>query len=162
MEPLVIGILALAAAIGLGIGVLALFRILSVRHAHHQRQEMADAREAFHRQRERLEAKFLQLASESGMPRGLRWVNCDFRDEVSLARDCETGALTALVAVTISFEAIEGGGMEEVEAVSNLRAATAVFQYENGKWTTLGRAIMNLEPVEAIAHFRGKLAPIGD
>ena len=160
--PQLSGVIALAAAIALGVGCMALLRLLASKKASQQRTEMAAARQAFHRQRERLEAIFLKLASESGKPRGLQWVNCDFRDEVSLARDCETGALTALVAVTISFEAIEGGSMEDVEAVGNLRAATAVFQYDQGKWSTQGRAIMNLEPLEAIAHFRGKLAPIAD
>ena len=160
--PLILGGIALTLASALAAGCVLLVKALARRKVARQRTEMAAARFAFHRQREHLEAKFLQLASESGKPRGLRWVNCDFRDEVSLARDCETGALTALVGVTISFEAIEGGGMEDVEAVSNLRAATAVFQYDKGQWATQGQAIMNLEPLEAIAHFRGKLAPIAD
>ena len=161
-SPLFFGAIALTVASALGAGAVLLIKALARRKIVRQRAEMAAARLAFHRQREHLEAKFLQLASESGKPRGLRWVNCDFRDEISLARDCESGALTALVGVTISFEAMEGGGMEDVEAVSNLRAATAVFQYDKGQWSTQGRAIMNLEPLEAIAHFRGKLAPIAD
>lgn len=91
--------------------------------------EYSQARRTFHPQRERLEMKFLQLASKSGKPRGLRWVNCDFENGVAYARDRQTKALCAFVGVTISFEAVEGGGMEEVEAVGNLRAATAVFRF---------------------------------
>ena len=151
----------------LSIAVAALFLgfvILWVRYrvAARRRDEMIAARKSFHQRREWIEARFITEAMQSGKPRGLRWVNCDFRDDVSFARDCETGQLTALVGVTISFEAIEGGGMEEVEAVSNLRAATAVFHYEKGQWTTKGRAIMNLEPLEAIEHFRGKLVRIAE
>ena len=119
----------------------------------------ARARQAFRLRREWLEAKFFELAAGSGRPRGLRWTECDFADEVTYARDRRSGRLSALVAVTISFEAIEGGGMEEVEAVGNLRAATAMFQF-NGRsrcWETNGRAIFNLNPYEAVEHFRSDL-----
>src|SRR5690606_31558471 len=90
--------------------------------------QLAKARQDFHRHRERLEARFFELAAASGKPRGVRWVDCDFDDDVAYARDRHTGDLAALVAVTIRFEAIEGGPMEDVEAVGNLRAATAVFR----------------------------------
>jgi len=126
----------------------------------HRRLEAA--RKLFHQRREWLEAKFVELASSSGKPRGLNWKNCDFSDDVTFARDRQSGTLTAFAAVTISFEAIEGGGMEDVEAVGNLRAATAVFQYSAGKWSTQGRAIMNLEPAEAIQRFHRALELIGD
>lgn len=119
------------------------------------------ARRDFHRCRERLEAKFLQLAGESGKPRGLRWSACDFEDDVSYARDRRSGELRAFVAVTIAFEAIEGGGMEEVEAVGNLRAATAEFRLVDGRWRTDGRAIFNLNPTEAIDYYRENLEMVG-
>ena len=115
----------------------------------------------FRLQREQLEARFVKLASESGKPRGLRWIDCDFQNEVTYARDRATGELSALVGVTISFEAVEGGGMEDVEAVGNLRAATAVFQYADGRWTTHGRAIFNLNPQEAIQYYQSKLERVG-
>ncbi|NIP84859.1 MAG: hypothetical protein GTO03_04600 [Planctomycetales bacterium] len=130
--------------------------------ARRRRQRLAAARKLFHQRREWLEARFVELASASGKPRGLRWKECDFSDAVTFARDRQTGGLTALAAVTISFEAIEGEGMEEVEAVGNLRAATAVFQYGAGQWSTQGRAIMNLEPAEAIQRFHRALESIGD
>jgi hypothetical protein len=123
---------------------------------------VADARLRFHRQRERLEARFLQLASTSGKPRGLAWTECEFGDKVVYARDRQTGRLTALVAVTISFEAVPGGGMEEVEAVSNLRAATAVFHFESDGWQTDGRVVFNLDPAETIAHFHKNLERVAD
>ncbi|MEX2119333.1 MAG: hypothetical protein WD847_07050 [Pirellulales bacterium] len=119
------------------------------------------ARKEFHQQRERLEAKFVQLASTSGKPRGLRWTACEFDDDVAYARDRHSGELCALVAVTIGFEAIEGGLMEGVEAVGNLRAATAVFRVERGRWQTDGRAIFNLNPTEAIAYYQDNLEIVG-
>jgi len=124
--------------------------------------QLSQARQLFHQQRERLEARFLDMAANSGRPRGLAWTNCDFEDEITFAHDRSTGELTALVGVTISFEAVEGGGMEEVEAVGNLRAATAVFRYRASGWATDGRAIFNLEPNEAVEHFRGTLERIAE
>jgi hypothetical protein len=115
------------------------------------------AQHAFRLKREYLEAKFFELAANSGKPRGLQWVGCDFDNDVAYAKDRETGELTALVGITIRFAAIEGGGMEEVEAVGNLRAATAVFQFRDRQWRSDGRAIFNLNPAEAIRHFRSSL-----
>ena len=59
------------------------------------------ARRDFHRQRERLEAKFLSLATRSGKPRGLDWVRCDFEDSVIYARHRQSGEISAFVGVTI-------------------------------------------------------------
>lgn len=117
----------------------------------------ARAMKDFHAQREYLEAKFFEIASSSGMPRGLAWTQCRFADGVAYARDRQTGDLSALVSVTIGFKAVEGGGMEDVEAVKNLRAATAVFFFAGGRWTTQGRAIFNLNPAEAIDFYADDL-----
>lgn len=119
------------------------------------------ARADFHLQRERLEARFLTLASQSGRPRGLRWTDCDFEDAVAYARDRKTRHVTAFVGVTISFEAVAGGPMEGVEAVGNLRAATAVFHFRNAHWETEGRAVFNLNPTEAIAYYHDDFEMIG-
>ncbi len=118
---------------------------------------LEQAKQRFHLRREWLEARFFTLASASGKPRGLSWVDCEFEDEVSLARDRGSGQLRAFVGVTIRFAAVVGGGMEENENVSRLRAATSVFLLEGETWTTQGRAIFNLSPVQAIAHFREEL-----
>jgi hypothetical protein len=123
--------------------------------------QLARYRKDFHRQRERLEAKFFQLASNSGRPRGLDWTGCDFDNDVIYARDRRSGEISAFVAVTISFEAIIGGGMEDVEAVGNLRAATAVFRVQQGRWSTDGRAIFNLNPTEAVEYFHDNLELVG-
>lgn len=150
--PLVVAVLA--------IGAFALARFPALR-SKRRHAELARAKKGFHLQRERLEARFVQLAGASGKPRGLRWVNCEFDDDVTYARERLSGQLRALVGVTISFEAIEGGGMEEVEAVGNLRAATAVFSADKDCWTTEGRALFNLNPDEAIDYFGADLVRIG-
>jgi hypothetical protein len=111
------------------------------------------ARELFLLQRERLELLFMPAAAASGKPRGLRWKDCTFESGVEFARDRKTRQLIALVPVTIQFEAIEGGEMEGVSAVANLRNATAVFYFDQGKWLTGGRAVFNMNPAEALARF---------
>lgn len=116
-----------------------------------------EARRLFHLQRERLEHRFLLLAAQSGKPRGLEWVECDFADEVAFARDRNSGRLRALVGVTIRFRAAPGGGMEDNPNVENLRAATALFHLEGRQWNTDGRAIFNLNPREAIRHYQQEL-----
>jgi hypothetical protein len=112
------------------------------------------ARELFLLQRERLEAKFVTAASATGKPRGLRWKNCAFENEIELARQRKTGQLVALVPVTIQFEAVEGSDMEGLPAVGNLRNASAVFFFQRGQWLTAGKAVFNLNPAEVIQHFR--------
>ena len=114
----------------------------------------------FARDRKALESKFFQDASRSGKPRGLAWKQCAFQDGVLLGRDRANGEIVGLVGVTIGFEAIEGGGMEDVEAVGNLRAATAVFTHNGREWTTQGKVIFNLEPREVLERYRESLVPI--
>lgn len=116
-----------------------------------------EAKRTFRQRREWLEARFVTVASQSGKPRGLLWRNCDFADDVTFARDRQSGALQALIAATIEFEAEIGGGMEDVEAVSRKRAATAVFEFDGEEWVTSGRVVFNLSPVETIQHFRHEL-----
>ena len=41
--------------------------------------------------------------------------------------------------------------------LGRVRAATAVFLHRAGKWETDGRAIMNLDPRQAISHFQHEL-----
>ncbi|MFN0051322.1 MAG: hypothetical protein ACKV0T_03975 [Planctomycetales bacterium] len=124
------------------------------------RREFDRARQSFRREREVLEAKFFDLASASGKPRGLRWVDCDWLDAVSFARDRQTGLLAAFVAVNIRFEAIEGEEMEGVAAVGNVRDAAAVFHYQAGHWGTGGRALFNMNPADALARLNGQFEPL--
>ena len=118
------------------------------------------ARELFHLQRERLEAKFMAMAAKSGKPRGLRWLDADWENAVRYVRDRHSGDLAALVGITVSFEAIPGGGMEDNPNVSNLRDATAVFNYVRGQWITEGRALFNMSPDGAIDRYHDQYEPV--
>lgn len=148
------------------VGILAgIFAVIGVVFLPAWQKRMAEAqlrqaRESFQRRREWLEARFLTRAGESGKPRGLRWANCEFDDDVAFARDRRTGRPRALVAVTISFEAIPGGGMEDVEAVSNLRAATVVFRLDGAEWETDGNACFNLSPAQTIDYYQHELETV--
>jgi len=146
-----LGIPAAILLVGLTTAALLRLRVLG------RQLPLEQAKRLFHLRREWLEARFFTMAASSGKPRGLAWVDCEFEDDVSLARDRGTGQLRAFVGVTIRFAAIEGGGMEGNENVGRLRAATAVFLLKGNEWQTQGRAIFNLSPVQAIAHFREEL-----
>jgi hypothetical protein len=150
MDAAVALVLTLAAAL---VVVLVWRRWKALRGGH--RLELA--RKRFHWQREWLEARFLTLASQSGKPRGLAWSDCNFDDDVAFARDRNSGQLRALVGVTISFQAVAGGGLEDNENVGNLRSATAVFRLDGAEWSTDGRAIFNLSPAQTIQHFHHEL-----
>lgn len=138
--------------IGIAVGLLLTAFVLLARPIRNwrQRREMRSALAAFKRQREGLEAKFHDLASRSGKPRGLRWIDCDFLDTVTFARHKATRLLTAFVGVNIRFEAIAGDDMEGVAAVNTVRDASAVFHFRRGVWGTGGRAVFNMNPHEAL------------
>ena len=125
-----------------------------------RRREAAEAQRLFKRRREMLEAKFFELASRQGKPRGLIWKDCDWQEPVTFARDLETGLLTAFVGVEIHFEAVEGGDMEDVEAVSTIRDAAAVFHYRAGQWGTGGKALFNMNPADALTRLEGQFEPV--
>jgi hypothetical protein len=121
------------------------------------RQVQAErAREMFKLQRQRLEADFLRAAAATGKPRGLRWKECQWEQAVEFVRERQTGRIAALVAVGIAFEAIEGGGMEDVPAVKDLKNASAVFFFSGGQWHTVGKALFNKNPDEAIEHLKNQ------
>ncbi len=100
--------------------------------------------------RQQLRDEFFRLASSSGKPRGLRWTKCDWQSAFALIKDNSTGLLTAYAGVHIGFEAIEGGDMEGVEAVSAIREGSAVFHYQGGQWGTGGRLLFNMPPDLAV------------
>jgi hypothetical protein len=125
-------------------------------------ERLARAQRDFHRQRELLEARFIERAAASGKPRGLRWADVDFDDDVIYARDRRTRQLKALVAIEVGFEAIEGGGMEDVEAVSNVRAATAEFLHDGTRWATEGRVFFNLAPSATVKYLATDLELVAE
>lgn len=127
---------------------------------HRREDEERKAIQRFRLQREQLEARFFDLASLQGKPRGLRWLECDWQNAVTFARDTRSGLVTAFVAVNIRFEAIEGGDMEDVEAVGTVRDAAAVFHYRRGNWGTGGRALFNMNPEDALSRLVGQFEPV--
>jgi len=151
-----VGVLAIS-LVAFVVSVAMLRRAMSKRNEVTRQIARQEALNQFGRQRELLEAEFLKLAGASGRPRGLAWVKCDFSDDYCLAKDRSSGQLRAMVGVEISFEAIEGGGMEDNPNVANVRAGSGLFNYDGDKWSTEGRAIFNLEPADAILHFKDEL-----
>ncbi|MCA9034354.1 MAG: hypothetical protein KDA91_04440, partial [Planctomycetaceae bacterium] len=114
----------------------------------------------FDRYRDQLQADFFTIASRSGKPRDLRWLKCEWQEERRLVRETESKLTTLLVGVSISFEAVEGGDMEEVEAVSDVRSASAVFHYRDGRWGTGGRVLFNLTPDAAVQRLTDAFTPL--
>jgi hypothetical protein len=120
------------------------------------------ARELFSLQRQRLHDQFLRAAAATGKPRGLRWMECQWENGVEFARDRRSGQIAALVPVTIRFEAVEGSDMEGLPAVGNLRNASAVFFFHRGQWQTVGKAVFNMNPDEALRHFHNQYERVGN
>lgn len=104
---------------------------------------------SFHKVRQELQDNCVSIAASSGKPRGLRWKQPEWPDDFALVRDPASDFVTLFAAVNLSFAAIEGGDMEDVEAVSMIRDATAVFHFQNGRWGTGGRILFNMTPRQA-------------
>lgn len=125
------------------------------------REHFTQARAKFSREREHLEARFFDRAAKSNKPRGLKWERVDFGNTVLYAQVLQGAEFAALVPCTIGFSAIPGGGMEEVEAVSQLRSACALFLYDGQEWRAEGRVLFNLSCEQALVHLAPQLAPLG-
>ncbi|QDT39389.1 hypothetical protein [Stratiformator vulcanicus] len=140
-------LIVLLAAVAAAMGVL--LAIVVTAHPRRMRRQRV-ALKQFRLNRERLEAIFLREANRRGKPRGVRWVRCNWGDEIVFAEERTSSLLTAFVQLSVGFEAIEGGEMEDVEAVSLIRDTTGLFHYEGRTWGTGGRALFNMGPDEAV------------
>lgn len=145
--------LSLAVAVAVAIIGISMWRPL---RSFGQAVQIERARELFKLQRERLELQFLKAAAGTGKPRGLLWKDCQWDSQVEFVRDKQNGQIAALAAVTIQFEAVVGSDMEGLPAASNLRNASAVFFYHRGHWQTVGKAVFNMNPNEAVEHFKNQ------
>ena len=124
---------------------------------------LSQAKRNFHTQRERLEAKFIQLAASLAKPDAPRWADCTFADDVSYVRSRATGELSAFVAMSIATEEPTGPAQRvQADAVGNLQAGTAVFRFDRDHWVTDGRAILNLSPGEAIRYYRDDIEVVDE
>ena len=115
------------------------------------------AERLFRRARGELEARFSAAAGRDGKPAGLRWVRCEFAGDPRFAPAAD-GRLDGFLSVTVQFEPIPGGGMEDVPAAHLPRHAAAVFHHRPGPrwapwsagtWGTGGRALFNLTAEQA-------------
>lgn len=109
--------------------------------------------ELFSKARPELLRKFFAQAAASGSPRGLRWRHAEWEPTQTLSRERATGLYVMLVPVTLLFEAVEGGDMEDAEAVGLAKQATGLFYFVGGRWRTAGKAVFNLSPEETLRHF---------
>lgn len=112
--------------------------------------QSARARESFRLQSERLEDVVLKAASDTGKPRGLRWVSCRFTEGPTLVREKATRKLAALIPVTVTFDPVPDGDMEGVEAATWPREAAAVLHFRKGQWVSEGQVLFNVTPADAL------------
>ncbi len=105
------------------------------------------------RREKQLRQEHFERASQSGKPRGLRWIEIEWGEETTLAWDRPNQLWVALTETTIRFEAVEGSDMEGLPAVSNLRTSTALFFFDKGDWRASGKTIFNLTPGEVLERF---------
>ncbi len=142
---------------GVGVIVVVAWHVWRPVRAASREARFAQARRDFHRQRERLEAKFVHLAAAHAKLNSPNWDRCDFDDDVAYVRNRNTGELSAFVEVTVaiggSYPPKRGAG----GLIGDLRAGTAVFRFDGDHWETDGRAILNLSPTEAVRFYRNDL-----
>ncbi|MCS7306117.1 MAG: hypothetical protein NZ602_13555 [Thermoguttaceae bacterium] len=140
------------APLGLGVATGLLFwgpRLRRVVRLHRLRE----IRRQFHQQRERLEMKFLCLASRSSLAPGVPWMECEFEDEVAYVRNRRTGQLCALVGILLRRR----HPLAVSSASTSCRVGTALFRFARNRWDTDGRAVLNLSPSETIRFYQDAL-----
>jgi len=140
--------------------VLVVFLGLFVWPRWRSRREAAhlvNARKLFHLRREWLEADFITLARRAIETSEVEWSDCDFDDEAAFATARSNRQLCAFVAVTIYLSRSGEGDEGRTRRSAKRREATAVFHFDGRRWFTEGRAIFNLNPLEAIERFQHEL-----
>ncbi|MGA2033991.1 MAG: hypothetical protein ABSG68_17220 [Thermoguttaceae bacterium] len=120
---------------------------------------LVQAKKNFHRERERLEAKFIRMAASQSKSDAPKWADCEFDDAVAYVRDRSTGELSAFVAVTVAMEGLSpvNSASSPADLIGNLRAGTAVFRLDGAHWETDGRAILNYTPIQAIRLYQNDI-----
>jgi hypothetical protein len=119
------------------------------------------ARKNFHRQRERLEARLIRLATAHCQAESPRWADCQFDDDVLYVRHRATGELSAFVGVTVAMEAVDGLPSSARSSLARHPDGTAVFRFDGKQWQTDGRVILNRSPSEAIRSCQSDLEIVG-
>ncbi len=152
------GWILLGAVALLAVAALAVWRPLRARWLECQ---FSRARRDFHRQRERLEAKFVCLAAAECQVEAGAWDHCQFDDDVAYVRNRSTGELSAFSAFSLGVDMYDVRPRGSYDLLGNLRAGTAVFRFDGRRWDTDGRAILNLSPFEAIRFYQDDLEMVG-
>jgi hypothetical protein len=154
-------LLAALALAGLGVAAAAsIRRFKRLRKTSLQRPPLAIIKRRFHLQRERLEAKFVQLAATSADAATRRWAECSFADDVAYVQSRATGEFAAFVAVTIAPSDLEAAGYALADPNRTSQAGTAIFRFDRDHWETDGRAIRNLTPAEAVRQYRNEFVVV--
>lgn len=102
------------------------------------------ARDLFRVQREWLEARFLSSLARVDPIERIRWEDAHWHDEVLWARDRQTRAFLALIAV--HFDSLAFDELGELRP----RHSTALFEYRKGRWCAEGKRIDEVRPDEAV------------
>ena len=124
------------------------------------------ARAAWQRQETELKAQFVELLRSRVEDRGITGVSIDWGDAIRVARDRDTGLLTALVNCLVWFEQTDL--LEDSEAASIPRDATAVFHYpadqrgQTGVRGSGGRVLFNMAPAQALERLAHQFDPVED
>lgn len=103
-------------------------------------------RQAFRRDRERLEFRFLQALERNDPEERARWEDAHWKDGVYWARDRSTRRLLALVSVELPRKPGSGPVRET--------AVTALFEFRKGAWVAEGRFVEKALPADACRHAR--------
>jgi hypothetical protein len=111
------------------------------------------ARLAFHRRREWLEAGFLTSLAKVDPIERLRWEGAQWHNEVHWGRDSKTRRLLALVEIHFEPEGFE------VSTHPLANHATALFEYRKGRWFADGKRIDATRPDEAFLRL-GRYLPV--
>ncbi|MDG1897842.1 MAG: hypothetical protein P8J37_23325 [Fuerstiella sp.] len=104
---------------------------------------------SFQRHQQELQENFFVQAAATGKPRGLIWKNCEWLTTFALVEDVTQNMFTMFCGVNVFFEAVEGGDMEDLAAVSTVRDGSAVFHLQHGRWGSGGRILFNMPPATA-------------
>jgi hypothetical protein len=152
MTAQLLWVLAIAVAF-----LVAIFFIWRPVRAAARETRLAQARRDFHAQRERLEIKFIHLAMANSQVGGPHWEDCEFQDDVCYVRNRSTGELSAFVAVTVEADDFQNPPTSIGDLIGNLRVGTAVFRFDGRRWDTDGKAMLNLNPAEAIRFYQKDL-----
>jgi hypothetical protein len=119
------------------------------------------ARRHFRLRREWLEARFVRAAAQRAQSNVVHWSDCEFDDGVAYVRNRTSGELSAFVEVSVPVEEPYGGRGSGLEPGASRRVGTAIFRFDRNHWQTDGRALLNLNPSEAILYYHEDLEVIG-